>query len=135
MQRCNLKKTNNPNNPKKSSTSKINLHTACGYSLFTHCSFNASKNKLDHYRGKDCMKKFCEDLRKHVTKIIDCEKKEMIQLTNKENKSYHKQKVYYICKKNSIDYDDKRYYKVRDHCHYTGKYRGAARNICNLRYD
>ena len=25
-------------------------------------------------------------------------------------------------------------YKVRDHCHYTGKYRGAAHNICNLRY-
>ena len=26
----------------------------------------------------------------------------------------------------------KKYFKVRDHCHYTGKYRGA--NICNLRY-
>ena len=25
-------------------------------------------------------------------------------------------------------------YKVRDHCHYLGKYRGAAHNICNLRY-
>ena len=28
----------------------------------------------------------------------------------------------------------KKHYKVRDHCHYTGKYRGAAPNICNLRY-
>ena len=25
-------------------------------------------------------------------------------------------------------------HKVRDHCHYTGKYRGTAHNICNLRY-
>ena len=28
----------------------------------------------------------------------------------------------------------KKHYKVRDYCHYTGKYRGAAHNICNLRY-
>ena len=28
-----------------------------------------------------------------------------------------------------------KYYGVRDHCHYTGKYRGAAHNICNLRYN
>ena len=28
----------------------------------------------------------------------------------------------------------KKYHKVRDHCHYTGKYRGAAHDICNLRY-
>ena len=33
-----------------------------------------------------------------------------------------------------IDYEKKKNYKVRDHCHYTGKYRGAAHNICNLRY-
>ena len=26
------------------------------------------------------------------------------------------------------------YHKLRDHCHYTGKYRGAAYSICNLRY-
>ena len=25
--------------------------------------------------------------------------------------------------------------KVRNHCHYTGKVRGAALNICNLRYN
>ena len=25
-------------------------------------------------------------------------------------------------------------HRVRDDCHYTGKYRGAAHNICNLRY-
>ena len=30
--------------------------------------------------------------------------------------------------------DDKKYQKVRDPCHYTGKYRGAAHEICNLRW-
>ena len=39
----------------------------------------------------------------------------------------------YICKK-EFDKSDKKHHKVRDHCHYMGKYRGAAHNICNLRY-
>ena len=34
------------NNPKKSSTTKINKHTPSGYSLFTHCSFDAKKISL-----------------------------------------------------------------------------------------
>ena len=43
------------NNPEKSSTAKINKHTASGYSLFTHCSFDTTKNTFDYYRGKNCM--------------------------------------------------------------------------------
>ena len=108
------------NNPKESSTTEINKHTPCGYSLFTH-------------RGKDCMKKFCKDLRKRATKIINYEKKKMIPLTIKEEIHHNKQKICYICKK-EFDTGDKKYYKVKDHCRYTGKYRGAAYNICNLRY-
>ena len=46
------------NNPNESSTTKINKHTPSCYSIFTHCSFDKSKNKLNYYRGKDCMKKF-----------------------------------------------------------------------------
>ena len=30
---------------------------------------------------------------------------------------------------------DKKYCKVRDQCHYTGEYEGAARNICNSKYS
>ena len=44
-------------NPEKSSTTKINKHRLSGYSLFTNCSFYITKNKLDYYRGEDCMKK------------------------------------------------------------------------------
>ena len=62
-------------------------------------------------------------------------KKEMIPLTEEENKSYKKQKVCYVCKKGlSTDDDSKKYQKVKDYCHYTGKTRGAAHDICNLRY-
>ena len=85
--------------------------------------------------GKNCMKKFCQDLTEHVTKIINYEKKEMISLTKKEEKRHNRQKVCRICKKGfSIDDDNKKYHKVKGHCHYTGKYRGAAHDICNLTY-
>ena len=61
--------------PEKSLTTKINEHKPSGYSLFTHCSFDATKNKLDCYKGKDCLKNFCLDLRKYAAKIINYEKK------------------------------------------------------------
>ena len=121
------------NNPSESYTTEINKHVPSGYSLFTHCSFDKTKNKLDYYRGKDCMKKFCKDLRTNATKIISYEKKKMIPLTTEEKIYHNKQEICYICKK-EFDKKNKKHYKVRDHCHYTGKYRGAAHNICNLRY-
>ena len=34
------------NNPNESSTTKINKHEPSGYSIFTHCSFDESKNKV-----------------------------------------------------------------------------------------
>ena len=47
----------------------------------------------------------------------------------------NKRKVCYICKKRfSIDDSIKKYHKVKDHCHYTVKYRGSLHNSCNLRY-
>ena len=122
------------NNPEKSSTTKINKHAPSGYSLFTHCSFDTTKNKLDYYRVKNCMKIFCLDLREHATKIISYEKKEMIPLTNKEKIDHRIHRRWYICKKKfNTDDNNKKYHKVRDHCHYTGKYRGAGHDICNLR--
>ena len=30
---------------------------------------------------------------------------------------------------------DKNYLKVRDHCHFNGKYRGTAHSICNFRFN
>ena len=121
------------NNSEKSSTTKTNKHMPSGYSIFTHCSFDKSKNKLNYYRGEDCMKKFYKDLREHAAKIINYEKKDMIPLTKKEEKNHNNQKFCYICKK-EFDTSDKKHHKVRDHCHYSGKYRGAAHNIYNLRY-
>ena len=41
----------------------------------------------------------------------------------------------YVKKRFSTGDNNKKYHKVKDHCHYTGKYRGAAHDICNSRYE
>ena len=73
------------NNLEKSYTDK-------SYSLFTNCSLDATKSKLDRYRGKHCMEKFCKDVRVHTMEIINYEEKEMIPLTIEENEYYEMQK-------------------------------------------
>ena len=82
------------------------------------------------------MKNFCLDLKEHATKIINYENLEIIPLTKEEKEFHNMQKVCHICKKIfSTDYNNKNYHKVKDHCHYNGKYRGATHDICNLRYN
>ena len=61
--------------------------------------------------------------------------KKVIPLTKAENKKHREQKFCYISKKGFSTDDNKKYFKVKDHCRYTGKYRGAAHDICNLRYE
>ena len=118
------------NNPNESSTVKMNRHTPSDYSLFTHCFFDNIKNRLSYYRGQDCMKVFCKDLKEYAERITKCEKKEMIPLTDEEYESYIKQTFCYICKKIYFFNDE----KVRHHCHFTGNYGGAAHNNCSMNY-
>ena len=125
-------------NPTKSYTEKKAEHESSGYLQVKCCSFDKSKNKCIYYRGQDCIKIFCRDLRDSAMKIINHEKKDIIPLTKEEKESYEKQQICYICEeefctnKNKKEFKQKQ--KVRDHDHYTGKCRGAAHSVCNLRY-
>ena len=114
------------NNPNMSYTTAKALHKPSGYSLLTSCSFNKLKYKLTYYRGKDCMKIFCDDLKKHVTRITNYEMRPMDSLTEEEKESNENQELWHICQKEFCTDNNKEMRKVRDHCHYTGKYRGAA---------
>ena len=72
------------------------------------------------------MGRFCKDLNDHAIKIIDCKKKDMIPLNKEEEDNYNKENICHNCQK-EFNND-----KVRDHCHFTGKYSGPADNTCNL---
>ena len=60
----------------------------------------------------------------------------MLPLTEKEKTSYKEQQFCHICKKEFNDEfnGNENYCKVRDHCHYTEKYRDDAHSICYQRY-
>ena len=82
--------------PEKPFTNKINKHTTSGYSLFSHCLFDKTKNKDDYYRGVTYMRKFSFDLRDHAEKIINDELAEIIPLTKEQRRAHRKQKLCYI---------------------------------------
>ena len=60
------------NDPTKLFASKINLRR--GYSSFTCCTFDTNKGKQNFYRGRNSLKKSCENVKEHSTVIINCEK-------------------------------------------------------------
>ena len=134
-----IKEQSCQNNPKESYTQRKAKHKLSGYALSLICSFDKTKKKHSVYRGRDCIKKFCKDLKELGTKITNYEEKQMILLTDNENNSAEEQEKCHICQKEfCYDKNEKKkfkiYQKVRDHCHYTGKFRGAAHSICNLNY-
>ena len=93
------------------------------------CLFDSKIKEHSFYRGEDSIKKFCRELKELETKIINYEQKEMIPLTDKENKYYENQKKKCYISHKKCCYDKKAgkmhklYRKVRDHYHFTGKFR------------
>ena len=124
------------NNPENSSTINVSEHIPSGFSTSTISSLRNIENKHDVYRGKDCMKRFFKFLREHAMKLI-LKRINMKLLTKEQQESYENAKICYICKEKFENkyLKDKKYRKVRDHCHYTGEYRGAVYSICNLKHS
>ena len=73
---CSIEKIDGcKNNPQNSFTIKVSDHIPSGFSVSIISSFRSIENKHDVYRGKYCMKKFCEFLRKRAMTIINFKKK------------------------------------------------------------
>ena len=81
------------------------------------------------------MKEFFQDIKKQAKLIVDYEKKGMIKLTGEDQYRHDNRKLCFLCKRPFSEVVKMNYIKVRDHCHYTGKYRVAAHKICNLMYS
>ena len=84
------------------------MHTPSGYSLFTNCSFDSAGNKLNCYRGKDCIEKFCKNLKEHAAKKSIMKKKKRNNTTNWWRKKVLRKakSLLHMQKKISADYDN-----------------------------
>ena len=83
------------------------------------------------------MEKFVEWIEEDVKDIADIQDVEMI-ISSDELKQFDEATKCWICNEKFDDTADEKGYrkneKVKDHCHYTGRFRGAAHNSCNLNY-
>ena len=122
-----------PQNDRVSFTQKYQHHQPSGFCYkivgqnIKRCALFRAKDK-----NEDVSRKFVEMLEediKNIHKQFNFAKK-MVNLTTKEQTEFKKAKICWICQKRFNEKDK----KVRDHDHFTGKFRGAAHNQCNLQF-
>ena len=122
-------------NPNKSYTHKYQKHEPLSFVYYIK-SFNESvyKSTLRKYvkeneEDPDPIDVFINWLEEDV-KIISGLGNEKMKITPEEEEQFKQASNCWICGK-LLNIED----RVRDHCHFTGRYRGAAHNICNLKYS
>ena len=120
--------------PNKSYTKKYQKHKPSGFcyyiiSLYENV-FKSVKRTYTRTKEEDpnAEDEFIKWLRDDVTKIANIKPKKMV-FTEEDEKQFNKASDCWICGE-KLGND-----RVRDHCHYTGRYRGAAHNKCNLNYQ
>ena len=125
-------------NPESSYTKKNQKHKPISFSYCIKCfDDNVFKPVLRSYTGEDAMEKIVEWIEEDVKKIANIPDMEMI-FGPDELDQFNDATKCWICKGEFDDTADEKGYrkneKVKDHCHYTGRFRGAAYNSCNLKY-
>ena len=117
------------NNPNISSTRGVNVHKPSGWCLQSKFTYGNVNNPLTQYRGPDYIEKFCEHIISEAKRLYTSfSERSMIPLTKSQLKEHKRATKCHICFKEFRDS------KVRDRCHYSSLYRGAAHSSCNLRY-
>ena len=117
-----------PGSPSQPYTNEVNQHTPSGWCVYSKFAYRDVDNPLRTYRGKDCIETFCNYIKGEAHRLYHMfPELPMGRLTKNQWKRYKRSTK---CHKPFTLADP----KVRDHCHYTGLYRGPAHSLCNLRY-
>ena len=112
-------------------TNEVNQHLPSGWCVYSRFAYGDIDNPLGLYKGPDCIKAFCNYIKEEAHRLYHMfPEKPMDPLTKKQWKKHKRSTKCHICYKPFTQMN----LKVRDHCHYTGLYRGPVHSLCNLRY-
>ena len=119
----------------QSYTNTYQSHKACGYGYKLVCRYDNRYSKPEKiYRGGDAIEKFIVQMMREVEdcrRIVREQFQKPLVMTYRNERYFQNANKCHICEKIFKPEDDD---KVRDHCHITGKYRGAAHRDCNLKW-
>ena len=122
----------------KSFTNQYQKHSPSGFSYLIKCfDDNILAPHLRHYTAEspDVAWLFIKSLESDIKEIYNKFKKpKKMVMTKKDKIDFRRATHCHICEEELEETDDKNYKKVRDHCHLTGKFRGAAHSVCNLKF-
>ena len=121
-------------NPESSYTKQYQKHEPISFYYYIKCFDNKIYLPIKErsYTGQNAEQVFLKYLEED-TKMIANIPKRCIIFKDKEREQFNEETRCWICK-GEFDDKDKNKKKVQDHCHFTGRYRGAAHNLCNLNY-
>ena len=116
---------------KQSYTEKYQKHTPSGFCYYIAYRGGMYKAPVVH-TGENAAKEFCKHLEMETRDIYKKYFKNEVPLkmTKANLDEFRQASVCHICEENIYGGEN----KVKDHCHLTGEYRGAAHQECNLKY-
>ncbi|PFX13822.1 hypothetical protein AWC38_SpisGene22070 [Stylophora pistillata] len=122
-------------NPEICYTEKKQKHIPVSFCYFVKCSFDNKHSKLVEYTAKsedeDVAQIFVDMLEEEVKAIYENHPAQEMIFEDSEVEIFENATCCWISGEDFKKEDT----KVSDHCHYTGKFRGAAHNSCNLRFQ
>ena len=112
-------------------TKKYQDHVPCSFAYKVVCIDDRFTKPIVVYRGENAAYEFIKAILKeykYCKKVMNKHFNKNLIMSEEEEHLFQQSNSCWICKK-LIDNDDE---KVRDHCHVTGKFRGAAHGSCNI---
>ena len=130
-------------NPECSYTKQYQKHIPSGFCYYIKCFDDSVYNQdpvmyTKQPKDEDVAQIFVEMLEKDLKAVYAANGKAKMTLTPEEQKAFRHATTCWICEealvKDQSQEDYKKKQPVRDHCHFTGEYRGAAHSLCNLQF-